>query len=337
MGNLSGGFVQPPPKTFDLNENEPWDPMYLNATNGMFGSHGSNPPFNPVEVNPAGSSSSLPLGDGVVWSIPRMYQVSSFKKGFCSGPNDTSPACNNLNEIVFGLTNSPNGSLHADTPTGPIYWADNSSQLITTQGGEASVGSLYNNNEHYWPDLQSLKATFPGIMNLQNGANSFYDTSLSTYQGNTSYPGIGGGAWNPTLSLTVDYNARGYKYYLGGINSSTLLGPSDGDMKFNIYSRFPFGNTNGPSQFYLHAGSLGSDVTYASSASAYGSNYYFSQGPSGFVNGNGLPGGRYVVTVRATDASGNGSYFEWDLPITLSPWTLSARVPALKKSPLYGF
>jgi hypothetical protein len=325
-GNPPNTGAQLPPKTFDLNENASWDPMYLNATNGMFGSHGSNPPFSSVEVNPAGSPSSLPLGAGVVWSIPRMYQVSSFRNG----------QSNNLYEIVFGLTNFPNGGLHANTPTGPIYWADNSSQLITTQGGESTVGSLYNNDNHYWPDLQALKATFPDIMNLQNGANSFYDTSLSTYQGNTSYQGIGE-VWNPTLNLTVDYNARGYKYYLGGINSSTLLGPSDGDMKFNIYDRFPFGNTNGPSQFYLHAGSLGSDVTYASSASAYGSLYYFSQGPSGFVNGNGLPGGRYVVTVRATDASGNGSYFEWDLPITLSPWTLSARVPQLKEQPLYGF
>ncbi len=299
--------------TFDLNETAPWDPMYLNATNGMFGSHGSNPPFSPVEVNPAGGPLSLPLGAGVVWSIPRMYQISSFIGGDLAG----------LTELVFG---TPKATAKG-CPTGPIYWADNSSQLITTQGGELTVGSLYNNNEHYWDDLKTLSSSYPDIMNLENGANSFYDMSLRKVKGTNQYdpPTTSTFAANGDLGAAVQPNARGYKNYLGGINQNTLLGPSDGDMKFNIYDRFSFGNTNGPSQFYLHAGSLGGDITYATGPAV---NYYFSQGPGDIVNGNGLPGGRYVVTARATDASGDGSYFEWDLPITLCPWTLSPASPS---------
>ena len=211
-------------------------------------------------------------------------------------------------------------------PTGPIYWADNSNQLITNQGGELTVGSLYNNNEHYWDDLKTLSSSYPDIMDLQNGANSFYDMSLRKIQGTNQYdpPTASTFALNGGLGAAVQPNARGYKNYLGGINQNTLLGPSDGDMKFNIYP----GNsspTSGPSEFYLHAGSKGVDIKYAAGPAV---NYYFSQGPDDIVNGNGLPGGRYVVTVRATDASGDGSYFEWDLPITLCPWTLSPASPS---------
>ncbi len=36
-----------------------------------------------------------------------------------------------------------------------------------------------------------------------------------------------------------------------------------------------------------------------------------------------MPGGRYVVTVRATDANGGGQYFEWDLPIMITPWAVN--------------
>ena len=39
------------------------------------------------------------------------------------------------------------------------------------------------------------------------------------------------------------------------------------------------------------------------------------------INGNSVPNGRYVVTLRATDRNGSGLYFEWDLPIVIKGTT----------------
>ena len=309
--------------TFNLNQTAPWPTnastgiMYLNATNGMYGSHASNPPFNPVETNPSGAITTLPVNKELVWSIPRMYQVSSFT---FRAPSESSPSL--LREIIFGTAYA----IGLGAPAGPIYWANDAAQLNVNLGGEASVGELYNSNAHYWPDLVTLSSSQPNIMTLVNGYNSFYDFALSR---NSSGPGN----VPNTTGTAVQNNAGGLIRYLGGIDSNGL-GPSDGDMRFFVYEK-PGGNVSGPSQYYIHAGALGSDITYASGSSAAGgARYYNSQGPSNAINGNGVPGGRFVVTVRATDANGTGSYFEWDVPITLCPWNLSPQFPT--STPLYS-
>ena len=49
----------------------------------------------------------------------------------------------------------------------------------------------------------------------------------------------------------------------------------------------------------------------------------YSQGQGGQIYGLTVPGGRYVITVRATDANGGGQYFEWDLPVMITPWAVN--------------
>jgi len=298
-----------PVQTFDLNQTASWptdansEIMYLQASNGMFGSHNSNPPFNPTETSFT-AIGNLPVNSEVVWSIPRMYQVSSFS--FNSNAN------NNLNrilEVVFGTSYA--ALQFPLAPSGPIYWANDAAQLNTSLGGEATVGQLYNGGLHYWPDLKAIVSSDPNIMTLQNGANSFYDTNLSNQTHN---------------NVDIVLNSKNLIYYLGGIDSNGL-GPTNTNMKFYVYEDNSV--VNGPSKAYLH---VGNKDNYSSSGG--GAPYYYSQGTSFDIEGNGLPGGRYVVTVRATDANGTGSYFEWDVPITLCPWNLSPQFPT--STPLYS-
>ena len=295
----------PNPQTFDLNQTASWPTttsgiMYLQASNGMFGSHNSNPPFNPTETSFT-TIGSLPVNSEVVWSIPRMYQVSAFS--FNPQANPQTGANMRLLEVVFGSTQAVLNFPLA--PAGPIYWANDAAQLNTSLGGEATVGQLYNGGLHYWPDLKALvTGGETSIMTLQDGANSFYDTALS----NRTYNDV-----------DIVLNSKNLIYYLGGIDSNGL-GPTNTDMKFYVYED----NTvvNGPSKAYLHVGNKD-----GSSSGGGGAPYYASQGSSLDIEGNGLPGGRYVVTVRATDANGTGQYFEWDLPIILSPWSLNPSLP----------
>ena len=292
---------------FDLNQNEPWpsnpsagETMLFNATNGMFGSEASNPPFNPVEVNPAGAIGTLPVNTQVVWSLPRMYQVSSFRYDYEVNPTGK------LLELVFG-SQFANGF---NAPPGPIYWANDDTQLNTTLGGESSVGQRYNNNKHYWADLEAMKANDPAIMTLQNGYNSFYDLSLLDTRSDGS---------------PITPNAGNLLYYIGGIDANGL-GPVDGDMKFFVYETNPPA-TIGPSQAYLRAGAQ-NPIYNQFTGILSSANYFYSQGNSSEQNGLGLPGGRYVVTIRATDANGTGDIFEWDMPIVLSPWNLTPNDPS---------
>ena len=38
------------------------------------------------------------------------------------------------------------------------------------------------------------------------------------------------------------------------------------------------------------------------------------------INGNTVPPGRYVVTLRVRDKNGSGLEYEWDVPITIPPF-----------------
>ena len=96
-------------------------------------------------------------------------------------------------------------------------------------------------------------------------------------------------------------------------------------MKFYTYETNPPA-TIGPSQAYLHAGNL-NPIYGQFTGTTSSTKYFYSQGNSNEQNGLGLPGGRYVVTLRATDANGTGDYFEWDMPIVLCPWSLTPNDP----------
>ena len=73
-----------------------------------------------------------------------------------------------------------------------------------------------------------------------------------------------------------------------------------------------------PSAAWLHAGNP--DLA----AEAWDN---LNQGTANASLGNGMPGGRYVVTVRATDVNGDGSFTEWDVPIYLPWWSTRTNTP----------
>jgi len=105
------------------------------------------------------------------------------------------------------------------------------------------------------------------------------------------------------MKHTAQKNAAGCNYYLGGIDQDGL-GPINSGQKF--YARtYPV--TLEPSGYQsTRKGAIWAG-NWASGSSTWGFNQF----------GNGLPGGRYVVTLRVTDRNGSGLFYEWDVPIWL--------------------
>ena len=255
-------------------------------------------------------------------------------------------------------------------PSGPIYWENKLSQLedLPAIGGESIVGRKYNKRVgitdpaeffpyHYWPDLnkiltQSTNPTIvdfrdnyltnptPDFMKLQNGANTFYQWNdrhavwkYDRYPGNefgydmnpSKSKNFGDGYWeaNPDSAFgpTSERNILQYLFYLGGIDSTTKLGDINNLQRFFMN---PIANTsqglNQVAKAFLSAG--------------------FVQDPNSFPQqpwtgphqyGNGMPGGRYVVTVRATDKNGaaDGMYYEFEVPVYLPWWATRNNCPLL--------
>tara|TARA_R110001592_G_scaffold5408_4_gene29778 strand:- start:4770 stop:10082 length:5313 start_codon:yes stop_codon:yes gene_type:complete len=246
-----------------------------------------------------------------------------------------------------------------DLPTGPIYWDFDPSgtQLNPSLGGEALVGQKYNKYldpnpptsqlsggypHHYWPDInQRLQndpkysdfrasgnlADAPSWMKLQNGANTFYQWSEEFCKNfkeinlSETFPGSGNTEtnflhyWSPAGNQ-ISANAAGYKYYingLGSLNGVDGLGPSRPNNNCRFWVDQPTGQpTNAPLHAYIHAG----NPSIASASVIQALN----------TVGNGMPGGRYVVTIRARDKNGSSTagQYEWDVPITLPWWKTRA-------------
>ena len=297
--------------------------FYLNASNGMYGSYASNPPFNPIEVTPTGWSNRV--GNQVVWSIPRMYQVSTYvPRRYFTDQNPSAGGLAATYELVFG--SDPAVSAELGLPNNPIYFANDSSQLLASAGGEPTVGSLYNQGVHYWPDIEDFityantPADATNVQTLVQGYNTFYDGCLSAKQGDNS--------------TDVENNLGGFIRYLGGIDTDPnspyyKLGPGSNpndagfsDMLFSVVED-PNNSNTGSSKAYLQIGPNGNTNYASGSAFGGGKPYLYSQGQGGQIYGLTVPGGRYVITVRATDANGGGQYFEWDLPVMITPWAVN--------------
>ena len=116
-----------------------------------------------------------------------------------------------------------------------------------------------------------------------------------------------------------------YAFHMTGLNSSRKGNPNT-DIKFFLKPLNP-------------TGVVGQDIT--SNAELYAGNpdkpsqewnpNNESGTPRAAFTGNGMPGGRYVVTVRATDVSvggdKKGEFVEWDVPIYLPWWATRANTP----------
>tara|TARA_R110002020_G_scaffold64375_3_gene170805 strand:+ start:15899 stop:21199 length:5301 start_codon:yes stop_codon:yes gene_type:complete len=304
-------------------------------------------------------------GQDIVYEIVRMYQVSMFLEcdfgGYggldedlwekdnwkaarenCTDPNwgvERGPV-----EYVFGL-NTPANILEKypnienyyypgflDTlPTNPIYWDANPDQLDPNEGGEAYVGYRYNQttngSHHYWADLDMVRdwiattepgyndndpTTWPEFMKLIDGANTFYQM----------FPQGSGYSVGSSLPYATTLNAAGFGQWLGGIDADGLgargskrkfFALQSGDTFWNGNQALPPTNVNEPKIGTIHAGDFSSEVQ------GWGIDEYNQPG-------NGVPGGRYVVTLRATDRStitpSNpvGKYIEYDMPIQIQGW-----------------
>jgi len=263
--------------------------------------------------------------------------------------------------VINSLNTNDRNSILKYLPKGPIYW-DNSSN--STRGGfqgesqldpenklgEQIVGIKYNNYttndapsayaHHYWPDINGLLQTdpdtlyadfksgnlssAPDFMKIRNGANTFYQfnnqhaayTSLVNCGDSDQYdffPFFSNaaktiGEWLPNASQVA--NAMGHLFYLGGINNSGYGSSTNGQTFFIQPEQIQPGYRKAKAK--IHAGPVGS-VSEAW------------DGPNDF--GIGLPGGRYVVTVRATDAGGDGAFVEWDVPVYLPWWSTRTNTP----------
>lgn len=341
---------------------DPWDGVFT-ASNGAWGS------LQPGETFPFGGDVAG-IGGQIEWSIPRMYQVSMMipfgetqvgsytmgdygASGISQSPKqvmDYQPA----GEVVFGLYQDLIGSFPASgrnsilkyLPSGPIYWANDTSQL----DAENVVGKLYNQRtdptsavgdpeypHHYWPDLNrllQLSSTFanyrtnptdpafiPNFMQLQNGANTFYQwnsehsTWVANLLGVPNYASddvpLGKGEWS--IAAGAEKNILNYLFYLGGLDSNGLGLPTN-KQKFFVDPLTPPSNLVDLSKCKINAGDPSVPAQAWNTPTSYG---------------NGMPGGRYVVTLRATDKSGasDGLFYEWDVPIYLPWWATRTNAP----------
>jgi len=348
--NCTGGCVSNVTFTSD---------QFFEAANG---SYGSSPPVFP---------SSIYNGIELEYDIPRMYQVSmylpytywqgEFMNYWFGESQDTTytpqDKCGTF-EVIFGYnsyvpapgTFSGVNEPIQGMPQGPIYWDFSTDQLDVTLGGESQVGQKHNLGNHYWEDLDLLKAANPDMMELQQGYNSFYTIEgPKRFFFTTTQTQVSSGA-NVIQKITqgdyctdINLNGGGYQMYLGGIDNSGLgPGRSANNMRFFIKTQpitQTVGNFTGPRKANLYCGNP--DIPAAgfnnTNSGTFGWARKYEWGPIalGFVQqsnngncedqsqtivGNTVPPGRYVVTMRVRDKNGSGLEYEWDVPITIPPF-----------------
>ena len=337
----------------------------LAAANGSYGS-----------ISPTPFPRSIYNGNEISFDISRMYQISMYLPwyqmaaiqgaqnlpGWRGGPyyfgSSVSPPVNWYDkngtfELIFGYNSyippdssiSGVGDFMEGIPTGPIYWDfDNPSQIDPNLGGEATVGALYNGNQHYWADLEQIRidqdANPPsignGIMQLQEGANTFYSMEGPVRWGfNALRIGFSPDVFQTTqfvLDNTVPLNNKGYQFYLGGLDTDGVGPPrSINNMRFHLQEQalqYGAGNFTNPRRAKLFCSNPLEQVSGFNSINKSlfwwnpeidGAGLSLDSTNETTVVGNTIPAGRYVVTVRATDKNGAGLITEWDLPITIPP------------------
>jgi len=234
-------------------------------------------------------------------------------------------------------------------------------------GEKNNVYTSTNNNQtlsyphHYWPDLNArlqgstdyqdfredpTVANAPDFMKLQDGGNTFYQWRRASV--------VDDGNWQEKRS----YNVACFPAYMkawkmisqwkmssDGKNANNLVAAGVANYAFHMtgLNSSRKGNPNTDIKFFLKplnpTGVVGQDIT--SNAELYAGNpdkpsqewnpNNESGTPRAAFTGNGMPGGRYVVTVRATDVSvggdKKGEFVEWDVPIYLPWWATRANTP----------
>jgi hypothetical protein len=127
------------------------------------------------------------------------------------------------------------------------------------------------------------------------------------------------------FGASEEKNILDYLFYLGGIDATTKLGNINNLQRFFMNSIAPTLNNNSPVANQVAKGFLSAG---------------FLQDPNNFPQqpwsgphqyGNGMPGGRYIVTVRATDRNGSaaGMYYEFEVPVYLPWWATRNNCPLL--------
>lgn len=346
----------------------PLMPMSNNMQNGQSGEFNASATTTNVTFDGNfgvynGSYGSLPVsqggpifppsnfcGDDIVWTISRMYQVSAYVDGTLNNPSQVewffglgpfsnatttgncSPVPDNTCyiESFDPVCTFPNLDYQTCLPNSPIYWHNSADNPTPGQmEAENKVGELYNEGQHYWPDLQQgiqgqidyLATTYPGMtlenhpaMKIQDGYNTFYQAlqRANNFWGN------------------APSTAGGYYYYLGPLDANGYGDPLNKRFRFNI-DQLPQTFTGGGFSEPIRANIFAGDKDINRSGwelNPQGSNLSYEQQALNWAQGNGLPGGRYVVTIRATDRSTGtqnfaGQFIEYDVPI----WVPAMRSP----------
>ncbi len=292
------------------NANPPWVGDFK-AFNGAYGSIFGTPwPQNPNR------------GSELVYSIARAYQVSAFypfqtgAKGIGSGKFAGQYS---IGEAVFagaGVTNGPAYNLlyhyqassvswsgwvgNQNVPTGPIYrdfaQGNTLDPADDNTGGEATVLQLYpvGIQDHYWEGLSNCAAIYPNILNLQT-------------------PG-------PGVSEMPNYPSKEGFWYVNKVKceGNLYLGPT---LKLGLAQAK--GSRQLPAPPGFAPGAAHDHVPNFVIKQSSPPNAYEPQKAYLFTDPLvPMPPGRYVVTVRVTDRSisgpsGDGMYFEWDVPVII--------------------
>jgi len=223
---------------------------------------------------------------------------------------------------------------------GRHYWPD-IQHLIDT---ETQFTSYSDSVEAGNPDYSEA----PDFMKLQHGSNTFYQwqrqyASWYAFTGiaqgyvwpkgiGTDVLGVGCGAgrqanfirqsgqWILNSGVTTTHETdKGYLFHLGGL-SNKIGNPNSNIRFFAEQTYFGDPNQDNPSRGVVYAGnpSLPSQSWNPES---------LSNSLTSVMTGNGMPGGRYVVTLRATDVNGSGLYVEFDVPIQLPFWASRTNSP----------
>ena len=289
----------------------PWDGIF-ESWNGAYGTQpGYTYPPNPNRA------------EELVYTVIRAYQVSAFfpyqtdvfDRTDCSDRDKVAKygiaECvfaadggGNPIPLVSGLPQMGSGEIQvtfdgwvgaATAPAGPIYWdfnnplSNNTDPADVNTGGEADVLTLYPQpgQSHYWQDLSDC---------VDAG-----DSSLLTLW--TPGPGV-----KPMVGNT----SRAGFWFI-----SNVLTTSDPDpLEHHVKVKLEIAQARNPNQTEIPK--FWMDNSISTPAFDNPAKAILKTDPN-----TPMPPGRYVVTVRVTDRSintpsGNGLYFEWDVPVTIN-------------------